>query len=77
MTGIFISTVAQKGHVHYQLPILNFHIISFRFGYFSLSISNFLISDFQYAHFSLPNLASPLPIWTFPITNLDFSNFQF
>ena len=36
-------TVAQKGHVHYQfqhfrLPILNFLIISFQYGYFSLPI---------------------------------------
>ena len=48
-----LSTVAQKGHVHYQfqylqLPILSFLITNFQLVYFSLPISNFLIFDFQY-----------------------------
>ena len=49
--GGMITTVAQKGHVHYpiqyfSLPISTFLITSFQFGYFSFPILSFLITNF-------------------------------
>ena len=54
---VSLTTVAQKGHVHYPiqyfpLPISTFLITSFEFDYFSFPILSFLITNFQFGYFS-------------------------
>ena len=59
--GGMITTVAQKGHVHYpiqyfSLPISTFLITSFQFGYFPFPILSFLINlGVSYFQFPISN----------------------